>query len=97
MARIDWPFSARIELGDSSVVGEPESLAACPCCRFRALLLRGQYDICPVCGWEDTGVDDLLVYSGPNHATLAEAREKFALTEAEGAADDAARKYARLS
>ncbi|MEP7119859.1 MAG: CPCC family cysteine-rich protein [Byssovorax sp.] len=87
----------RRNLGDSSVIGEPELLAACPCCRFRALLLRGQYDICPVCGWEDTGVDDLLVYSGPNHATLAEAQENFAMTEAEGATDDAARKYARLS
>jgi hypothetical protein len=65
-----------LDLGEASVTGSPESLAPCPCCQYRTLSQRGQYDICPVCNWEDTGVDDMCVYSGPNHSTLAEAKKQ---------------------
>ena len=54
----------------------------CPCCDYFSLPVRGQYDICPICGWEDDGLDldrpDEA--SGPNHATLREARAVFEQT-----------------
>jgi hypothetical protein len=51
----------------------------CPCCDYYTLSSRGNYDICPICFWEDDGVDldDLDSYSGPNHMTLKEGRENF--------------------
>jgi len=60
------------------VVGEVEALLACPCCRYRTLSERGGYDICPVCLWEDDGIEAPHALSGPNHMTLAEARKNFA-------------------
>ncbi len=39
---------------------------------------RGGYDICPVCLWEDDGIEAPHALSGPNHMTLAEARKNFA-------------------
>jgi len=41
----------------------------CPCCGFKTLGERGNYEICPVCFWEDDGHDDDdadEVLSGPN-------------------------------
>ncbi|BBJ44732.1 hypothetical protein SSPO_074500 [Streptomyces antimycoticus] len=54
---------------------------ACPCCKFLTLEARGWYEICPVCGWEDSGQDDNNAdeyIGGPNHVTLTEARLNFA-------------------
>ncbi|MFD1395619.1 CPCC family cysteine-rich protein [Kroppenstedtia eburnea] len=65
-------------LGEEIVVeGQEDRLFACPCCMYRTLTERGQYDICPVCFWEDDGNDKLGHYSGPNHMTLAEGRDHF--------------------
>lgn len=52
----------------------------CPCCDYFTLSERGIYDICPICYWEDDGLDlnkpDKI--SGPNHGlTIAQARENF--------------------
>jgi hypothetical protein len=51
----------------------------CPCCDYFTLPARGEYDICPVCFWEDDGIDldrpDM--HSGPNHMTLREGRHNF--------------------
>jgi len=66
------------ELGEYEVCGEIESLEVCPCCEYRTLESRGEYDICCLCDWEDNGVNDVAQYSGPNHMTLGEAKEKFA-------------------
>jgi hypothetical protein len=51
----------------------------CPACDYFSLASRGQYDICPVCFWEDSGQDlsQLDAHSGPNHLTLREARANF--------------------
>jgi hypothetical protein len=51
----------------------------CPACDYFSLTTRGQYDICPVCFWEDSGQDlsELDAHSGPNHLTLREARANF--------------------
>jgi hypothetical protein len=52
----------------------------CPCCDHFTLGRRGEYDICVVCFWEDSGQDlgELDVHSGPNHQTLRQARDNFA-------------------
>lgn len=38
------------------------------------------HDICPVCYWQDSGmdIDQLDVHSDPNHMTLRQGRENFA-------------------
>jgi hypothetical protein len=54
----------------------------CPCCFHRTLTVRGDYDICPVCFWEDDGQDDHdadEVRGGPNAAlSLTAARANYA-------------------
>ena len=53
----------------------------CPCCDYISLPERGNYLICPICFWEDDGLDldQLDVSSGPNHGiTLREGRANFA-------------------
>jgi hypothetical protein len=48
----------------------------CPCCGYRTLPERGDYDLCPVCWWEDEGLEP-WEYSGPNGETLIEAQQAF--------------------
>ncbi|MFJ2682308.1 CPCC family cysteine-rich protein [Pseudomonas sp. NPDC087342] len=59
------------------VDGDVERLEACPCCGFRTLPSRSNYDICGLCSWEDNGVNDINRYSGPNRMKLGEAKEQF--------------------
>ncbi len=66
------------DVGCVTVHGAVEALVACPCCRYRTLPKRGEYDICVVCFWEDDGSDEPLRHSGPNHVTLAAGRANFA-------------------
>ncbi len=61
-----------------TVEGLIEPTVACPCCGFFSLEARNELEICPVCLWEDTG-DDPEMHSGPNHMTLREGRDNFAL------------------
>jgi hypothetical protein len=52
----------------------------CPCCGQRTLFWRGEYEVCPVCGWEDDGVADDHPdqwLGGPNGISLVEGRENF--------------------
>lgn len=65
-------------LGDYAVSADTEYLEACPCCGYRTLSARGEYQICDLCHWEDDGSQALDVLSGPNHKTLGQAREHFA-------------------
>ena len=55
---------------------------ACPCCRHLTLSEGADFEICPVCFWEDDGQDDTdadEVRGGPNGAlSLTEARRNFA-------------------
>ncbi|MFC9329414.1 CPCC family cysteine-rich protein [Kitasatospora sp. NPDC057015] len=76
----DLPFRAGVnpERSRSGTRGEPRH--GCPCCRRTTLPSRGRYDICPVCGWEDTGQGDADADAdrgGPNRVTLTQARENF--------------------
>jgi hypothetical protein len=51
----------------------------CPCCGHRTLYWPGDYDLCPVCFWEDAG--DQLRWptsaDGPNGISLIEAQRNF--------------------
>lgn len=62
---------------------------ACPCCGYLTLDGRGNYEICPVCRWEDDGQDDHdadEVRGGPNRGiSLTRARQNFAKS---GVADE---------
>lgn len=53
----------------------------CPCCGYPTLSVRGVYDVCELCSWEDDGQDDQdaeEVYGGPNSGySLADARKNF--------------------
>lgn len=66
---------AEAGLSAEAVVGE-SSASACPCCGRRTLDARGGFDICPVCWWEDDGLDSAQadVVSGPNRVTLLQGR-----------------------
>lgn len=59
----------------------PELPLRCPCCRNKTLMQRGEFDICPVCFWEDDGQDDddaLDVRGGPNgDLSLAEGQLNY--------------------
>jgi hypothetical protein len=70
--------------------GVEEELEACPCCGYRSLRKRGEYEICRVCFWEDDGTTTLDGISGPNHMTLRDAQLNFRHL---GAVDERARQY----
>ena len=53
----------------------------CPCCGYKTLDARGEYEICPVCFWEDDGQDDkgadMECYFSPNSMSLTQGRENY--------------------
>jgi hypothetical protein len=50
----------------------------CPCCGYKTLPERGDYDVCPVCWWEDEGPGlKPWEISGPNAQTLIEAQQEY--------------------
>lgn len=59
------------------VEGEVEILEECPCCGYRTLDEKCDWDICKVCFWEDDGTIDFNKVSGPNHITLRKGKENF--------------------
>ena len=69
----------------------------CPCCKYKTLHSRGDYEICKVCFWEDDGQDEHdaeVVRGGPNHAlNLRQAQANFSEF---GAVEKRFRKYVRL-
>ena len=55
-------------------------IEACPCCGYKTIDERGNYDICKVCWWEDDGLDNKhsTMASGPNNSiNLAQARYNY--------------------
>lgn len=63
------------------MIADPQSAVhQCPCCDYFSLSRRGEYEICPICFWEDSGqdIDHIDMHSGPNRMTLREARIRFA-------------------
>jgi hypothetical protein len=50
----------------------------CPCCHCKTLERRAQWEICPVCFWEDDGHEEPEVCSPPNHGlTLTQGRANY--------------------
>lgn len=51
----------------------------CPCCDYFTLDSRNDYEICPICFWEDDGleINNLDEISLPNRITLKQWRENF--------------------
>lgn len=58
------------------------SSVRCPCCGCRTKEAPGDFEICPVCFWQDDGQNDGTaneVWGGPNKGlSLAQARLNFA-------------------
>ncbi len=57
-----------------------ERSGQCDCCDHFTLSSKGDWEICPVCYWEDDafGLEELDEPSGANHGlTLREARTNF--------------------
>lgn len=54
-------------------------LHPCPCCGQSTIEESGNYEICPVCGWEDDSVqaDDPEFSGGANILSLKEVRKLF--------------------
>ena len=54
---------------------------SCPCCGYLTLPSRNEYEICPICWWEDDGQDNAdadKVFGGPNYdLSLTQARANF--------------------
>jgi hypothetical protein len=89
--RNSW-LRAQLESSDGPVmiVGEPEAMLECRCCEYHTIRERGHYEICPVCFWEDDGMQALDRMSGPNHMTLQQARDNLARI---GACDEQALRH----
>lgn len=70
------------DMADDLTWYEPEDSTPreqCPCCDYISLPERGEWLICPICFWEDGGmdVDDLDSESPSNGITLREGRSNF--------------------
>ncbi|OYD06598.1 CPCC family cysteine-rich protein [Paludifilum halophilum] len=59
------------------VEGQEEILFPCPCCKYQTFLERGQYEVCPVCFWEDDGSNEPTRYSSVNQMTLGDGQVHF--------------------
>ncbi len=69
------------KLNVENIIGEPIELESCPCCGYRTIGERGNYEICKVCWWEDDGQDNKdsnQAFSGPNYGiSLCMARYNY--------------------
>ena len=61
------------------MITNEKNLLPCPCCGQRTLSEEGEYEICPVCLWEDDPVQsNKPTYAGgANHISLVKAREDW--------------------
>jgi hypothetical protein len=64
-----------------TIVGKEPKLFACNCCHYKTLRVKSEYFICPVCFWEDDGINQDDAYSVPNDMKLGEARKQFSLNK----------------
>lgn len=52
-------------------------LLNCRCCDNKTIKEYNNYQICPICFWEDDGTTDENIYSGVNHLFLKDAKLNF--------------------
>ncbi len=57
------------------VIGQVEVLRPCDCCGFRTI--ETEFDVCPVCFWEECSVLAGTSFPGPNRLPLQQARQNF--------------------
>lgn len=58
-----------------------EVKCTCPCCGYKTLAESGNYDLCPICYWEDdpSQYEDPDLEGGPNSPSLRQAQLNFIL------------------
>lgn len=51
----------------------------CPCCGYKTLQNEHEYDICPICFWEDDDIqfDDVDFAGGANDISLRQAQKNY--------------------
>lgn len=51
----------------------------CPCCGYKTLESEHEYDICPICFWEDDDIqfDDADFSGGANDVSLRQAQKNY--------------------
>ena len=49
----------------------------CPCCGYDTLTAASNYEVCPICFWEDVPATDLIMRITSNHVTLLQAQQNF--------------------
>ncbi|WP_411678077.1 CPCC family cysteine-rich protein [Caproicibacter sp.] len=51
----------------------------CPCCGYKTLQNEHEYDICPICFWEDDDIqfDDVDFVGGANDVSLRQAQKNY--------------------
>lgn len=51
----------------------------CPCCGYKTLHSKHDYDICPICFWEDDSIqfDDIDCAGGANDISLRQAQKNY--------------------
>jgi hypothetical protein len=66
----------------ADISGEVPELLPCPVCDYRTLAIRGNWDVCPVCGWKSDPVQEAVFDEavGANDVSLSQAHENFART-----------------
>ncbi len=65
----------------------------CPCCGYKTIDSDGDYDICPVCYWEDDPFQKMNEYDlGANKIPLIEAQKNYLLY---GACEETATQFVR--
>jgi len=52
----------------------------CPCCGYDTLTATGNYEVCPICFWEDVPAADITMRITSNHVTLLQAQRNFLAT-----------------
>ena len=65
----------------------------CRCCLYFTLSAKGSFEICPICFWEDDGLDQQASSGGPNGISLKEARQNFSRCSA---MSESVKQYTRL-
>jgi hypothetical protein len=85
-----------VEPPDGPSDARAKAHVTCPCCFQPTLEERGNFEICPECGWGDDGQDDAdahVVRGGPNGwLSLAQARLDY-LEEVAGAGDESVTRH----
>lgn len=54
----------------------------CPCCGYNTLTAASNYEVCPICFWEDVPTTDIVMCITSNHVTLLQAQRNFLATGA---------------